>query len=86
MFHNLKPPFTDPKVRQAFAYAIDREAWVRDVLAGGGSPTLTWIPKGFPGYDATETRWGYDPDWRARPWPPRATAARPTCRSHGDVC
>ena len=23
MFHNLKPPFTDPKVRQAFAYAID---------------------------------------------------------------
>ncbi len=62
MFHNLKPPFTDPKVRQAFAYAIDREAWVRDVLAGGGSPTLTWIPKGYPGYAATETRWGYNPD------------------------
>ena len=38
MFHNLKPPFTDPKVRQAFAYAIDREAWVRDILGGGGSP------------------------------------------------
>ena len=62
MFHNLKPPFTDPKVRQAFAYAIDREAWVRAILAGGGSPTLTWIPKGYPGYDASETRWGYNPD------------------------
>ena len=62
MFHNLKPPFTDPKVRQAFAYALDREAWVRDVLGGAGSPTLTWIPKGYPGYDATEARWGYNPD------------------------
>ena len=61
MFHNSKPPFTDPKVRQAFAYAIDREAWVRDVLGGGGSPTLTWIPKGYPGYDAAETRWGFNP-------------------------
>jgi len=58
MFHNQKPPFTDHKVREAFAYAIDREAWVRD---NGGSPTLTWIPKGYPGYDATETRWGYNP-------------------------
>ena len=62
MFHTQKPPFTDPKVRQAFAYAIDREAWVRDILGNAGSPTLTWIPKGYPGYDAAETRWGYNPD------------------------
>jgi len=62
MFHNLQEPFTDRKVREAFAYALDRERWVRDILAGGGSPTLTWIPKGFPGYDASETRWGYDPE------------------------
>jgi oligopeptide transport system substrate-binding protein len=61
MFHNLKPPFTDPKVRQAFAYALDRVAWVRDVLGGSGFPTLTWIPPGYPGYDAVETRWAYNP-------------------------
>jgi oligopeptide transport system substrate-binding protein len=61
MFHQLKEPFTDPKVRQAFAQAYDREAWVRDVLKGLGKPTLTWIPPGYPGYDATEKRWGYDP-------------------------
>lgn len=61
MFHQLKEPFTDPKVRQAFAQAFDREAWVRDVLKGLGSPTLTWIPPGFPGYDPEEKRWGYDP-------------------------
>jgi len=62
MFHQLKEPFTDQKVREAFAMGFDREAWVRDVLAGLGSPTLTWIPPGFPGYDANENRWGYDPE------------------------
>ncbi len=62
MFHQLKEPFTDQKVREAFSYALDREGWVQDVLRGVGSPTLTWIPKGFPGYDSEESRWGYDPD------------------------
>jgi oligopeptide transport system substrate-binding protein len=61
MFHQTKEPFTDPKVRQAFAQATDRVKWVADVLKGLGVPTLTWIPKGYPGYDATETRWGFDP-------------------------
>ncbi|MEN6572543.1 MAG: peptide ABC transporter substrate-binding protein [Anaerolineaceae bacterium] len=61
MFHQLKEPFTDQKVREAFAYGLDRAGWVTDVLKGLGSPTLTWIPKGFPGYDAQENRWGYDP-------------------------
>jgi len=61
MFHQLKEPFTDQKVREAFAYALDRDSWVKDILKGLGAPTLTWIPKGFPGYDAQETRWGFDP-------------------------
>jgi len=60
-FHQLKEPFTDKAVREAFSYAIDREGWVTDVLKGLGAPTLTWIPKGFPGYDAEETRFAYDP-------------------------
>lgn len=62
MMHQQKEPFTDPKVREAFARAIDREAWVADVLQGLGSPTLTWIPKGYPGYDDSEDRWGFDPE------------------------
>jgi oligopeptide transport system substrate-binding protein len=62
MFHQLKEPFTDPKVRQAFSQAYDREAWVTDVLKGLGAPTLTWIPPGFPGYQEGETRWGFDPE------------------------
>ncbi len=61
MFHQEKEPFTDIKVRAAFAYALDREGWVKDVDQNLSSPTLTWIPKGFPGYKEGETRWGYDP-------------------------
>ena len=60
MFHQLKEPFTDQKVREAFAMALDRDAWVADVLKGLGAPTLTWIPLGFPGYQEGETRWGFD--------------------------
>jgi oligopeptide transport system substrate-binding protein len=60
MFHQLKAPFTDQKVREAFAMALDRDGWVKDVLKDLGSPTLTWIPKGFPGYQDGETRWGFD--------------------------
>jgi oligopeptide transport system substrate-binding protein len=61
MFHQQKAPFDDPEVRKAFAYALNRDGWVADVLKGLGATTLTWIPKGFPGYQDGETRWGYDP-------------------------
>jgi len=60
MFHQLKAPFDDPAVRQAFSYALDREGWVNDVLQGLGSPALTWIPPGFPGFQEGETRYGFD--------------------------
>lgn len=59
-FTPTKPPFDDQKAREAFSYALDRTGWVKDVLKDAGSPTLTWIPKGFPGYDATEARWAFD--------------------------
>jgi len=62
MFHQEKEPFTDPKVREAFTMAFDRDTWVKDVLKDVGSPTLTWIPKGYPGYKDGETRWPFDPE------------------------
>jgi oligopeptide transport system substrate-binding protein len=60
--HHLKPPFDEKEVREAFIYALDREGFVKDVLKGMGSPALTWIPPGFPGYDAEETRYAFDPE------------------------
>jgi oligopeptide transport system substrate-binding protein len=62
MFNQLRAPFNDQKVREAFAMAFDRDAWVSDVLKGIGMPTLTWIPNGYPGYKDNETRWAYDPN------------------------
>lgn len=62
MFHQLKEPFTDAKVREAFTKSLDRDAWVADVLKGLGSPTLTWIPPGYPGYQEGETRGAFDPE------------------------
>lgn len=61
-FPPFKEPFTDKKVREAFAYATDREGWVEDIMKGLGAPTLSWIPEGWPAFDASETRWGYDPE------------------------
>jgi oligopeptide transport system substrate-binding protein len=59
---NLKQaPFDNQKVREAFAYAFDRDSYINDALKGSDIKTLTWIPKGYPGYDPSETRFDYDP-------------------------
>ncbi|MEO7911709.1 MAG: peptide ABC transporter substrate-binding protein [Roseiflexaceae bacterium] len=60
-FNLTKPPFDNPKVREAFAYAFDREGYVRDALKDTEIPTLTWIPPGYPGNDPSETRFKLDP-------------------------
>ncbi len=44
-------PFLDKKVREAFALAFDAEGWTVDVDGKLSSPTWTWIPPGFPGYN-----------------------------------
>ena len=78
MFHQLKEPFNDQKVREAFSYALDREGWVTDVDSGLSAATLTWIPKGYPGYKEGETRFGYDPEaaWPRSPSPHTAPSKR----------
>jgi len=61
-FNNTKPPFDNKEVRQAFAMAIDREAWVEDVLQGQGIPSTSFIPPGIPGHDPDITTWQFDPE------------------------
>jgi oligopeptide transport system substrate-binding protein len=46
-------PFLDKKVREAFALGFDAQGWADVVVGGLSAPTWTWIPPGFPGYDAT---------------------------------
>ena len=64
LFMNYKTaPFDNELVRQAFGTAIDRQAYVEGVLAGGGVPTTSWIPPGQPGYDASiGTQYQFNPE------------------------
>ena len=59
-FNLTRAPFDNFKVREAFAYAFDREGFIRDVTKDTNVKTLTWIPPGYPGYDDKETRYDFD--------------------------
>mgnify|MGYP000878302235 CR=1 FL=1 len=58
VFNVAKAPFDNPKVRRAFALAIDRTAMVEKVAMGGQKPAVAFIPYGIPGV-------GADKDFRA---------------------
>jgi oligopeptide transport system substrate-binding protein len=50
-FRVNSPPLDNARLRQALAQAIDRGAFVNQVLAGQGLPASTLIPRGMPGND-----------------------------------
>jgi oligopeptide transport system substrate-binding protein len=61
VFNTRKPPFDDPKVRQAFALSIDR-AKIVDVVFKKMETTATGIlPPGMPGYTENQFNIPYDP-------------------------
>lgn len=49
-FNTTQPPFNDVKVRQAVAYAIDRQTITDQVLNGVPTPAYSFIPPGMPGH------------------------------------
>ncbi|MEV0408479.1 ABC transporter substrate-binding protein [Actinoallomurus sp. NPDC050550] len=56
------PPFNDPQVRRAVAYAIDRERIVKQVFAGYGDTSSLWWSRKEPGWDAAQAaEYRYDP-------------------------
>jgi oligopeptide transport system substrate-binding protein len=58
-------PFDDPLVRQAFAYAIDRQKLTEVVLKDMATPARSILPPGMPGYSEDTSGPAFDPD-RAR--------------------
>lgn len=54
-------PWTDKKVREAFAYAFDRETYCTVIRSGDCTPTYSWVPPGIPGSIET-TQYAYDPE------------------------
>lgn len=59
-FNFNKEPFTDQKVREAFAYAFDRDAWCLEMMFGACKPHLSWIPSGVPGAIESDA-YAFDP-------------------------
>ncbi len=49
-FDSSRPPFNNVAVRQAFAYAIDKQTLVHAVLKDSVTAAQTIIPPGMPGY------------------------------------
>lgn len=62
IFDVTMPPFDDPLVRQAFAYAIDRQKLSEVVLKGMEKPAYTILPPGMPGYSEDITAPKFNPD------------------------
>jgi peptide/nickel transport system substrate-binding protein len=59
--NNQKKPFDDKRVRQALNYAVNKDAIVRDVLKGTGSPSRGPV---------LPNTWGADPALKAYPYDP----------------
>jgi peptide/nickel transport system substrate-binding protein len=49
-FNLDRPPFQDPRVRQAFAHAFDRDFIVRNIWLGNADPVEAPIPPAFPAF------------------------------------
>lgn len=59
-FNARKPPFDNPKVRLAFAKAIDRETY-NGIAADTGQPLATLVPPGMAGHDADINTQAFNP-------------------------
>jgi oligopeptide transport system substrate-binding protein len=64
-FNCAVPPFDDPKVRQAFAHALDREKLIEVTYQGTVVEARGVLPPGMPAYDPDFEGISYDPE-RAR--------------------
>ena len=62
MFNCQKKPFNDPRVRQAFFYAIDVEKLIANTMAGHATAVTGFLPKTFPHYHEASTVYTYNPD------------------------
>ena len=60
-FDVTRPPFDDPKVRQAFSMAFDRQKYIDVVLNGHALPAIGLYPPGLPGFDSSLRGLPFDP-------------------------
>ncbi len=62
VFDTTRPPFDDPKVRQAFTMAFDRQKYIDVALNGRAIPAKGLYPPALPGYSLDLKGLPYDPE------------------------
>jgi peptide/nickel transport system substrate-binding protein/oligopeptide transport system substrate-binding protein len=60
-FNTQLEPFTDKRIRQAFNYAVNKEAIVRDIGRMASLTATGALPPGMPGYDPDLPGYSYHP-------------------------
>jgi oligopeptide transport system substrate-binding protein len=60
-FNTQSKPFDDKRVRQAFNYAVNKEAIVREITQMGSLPANGTLPPGIPGHDPDLKGYYYNP-------------------------
>jgi peptide/nickel transport system substrate-binding protein len=55
-------PLADVKIRQALAYAIDRESIAKNLMKGVNPVGFNSLPTSFPSYQDAEQKFAFDPD------------------------
>jgi peptide/nickel transport system substrate-binding protein/oligopeptide transport system substrate-binding protein len=61
-FNTQRKPFDDRRVRQAFNYAVNKDAIVREITKRGALPATGALPPGMPGYDPDLQGYSYYPE------------------------
>jgi oligopeptide transport system substrate-binding protein len=61
-FNTRLKPFDDTRVRQAFNYAVNKEAIVREITKRGALTATGALPPGMPGYDPDLQGYYYHPE------------------------
>jgi dipeptide transport system substrate-binding protein len=61
-FNTTKPPFDKKEVRQALTMAIDKDAIIKDVYLGAGTPAKTLIPATMWSYNDKIVDYPHDPE------------------------
>jgi oligopeptide transport system substrate-binding protein len=59
-FNTTMPPFNNLIVRQAFAYATDKQTLANNIMSGTVAPAATILAPGMPGYQANDNGIPYD--------------------------
>jgi len=60
--NNSRKPFSDVKIRQAMAYAIDRKALIKGAMSGYGMPIGSHMDPGNPYYIDLTSAYPYNPE------------------------